>query len=210
MPEGSWTRTAPQRKGTGSAFDIGASRAAGIARQYGEARVVLSFGAADGGAYFGKWLRHQIMQRFGYTEINNVYLDTVSLAEVPDTSFKKMADAKKPWITGVASMNGGWRAYYRNAIEQCHTMIFVVTPAWSRSVWCGGEFKHFLQVNRWRLESGQKPIHGIALMAGGTIDSANNLDRLQIEDNAFPIGYENWWQIDGTALLRLFGMIGRP
>ena len=207
MPDSSWGRTTPRRVGTGAAVDIGSARAAEIASRYGLARVVLSFGAADGGAYFGKWLRHQIMQRFGYTEVNNVYLDTVSLAEVPDTSFKKFADAKKPWITGVASMNGGWRAYYRNAIAQCHTMIFVVTPAWSRSVWCAGEFKHFIEVNRRRLQDRETPIHGIALMAGGTIDSALNLDRIQIEDNIYATGYENWWQMDGQALLRLFGLI---
>lgn len=209
MPESTWGYAHGPRPAQGGAFDLGSARAASIARQFGEAKVVLSFGAAGGGAYFGKWLRHQIMQRFGYTEINNVYLDTVSLAEVPDTTFKKFATATRPWITGVASMNAGWRAYYRNAIAQCHTMIFVVTPAWSSSAWCAGEFQHYEQVNRWRRQTGEKPIHGVALMAGGSIDATPGLDRLQISENIIPAGHEDWWQLDGLGLLRVFSMIGR-
>ena len=207
MAESTWNKAHGPRPAHGAAFDLGSARAAAIARQFGEAKVVLSFGAANGGAYFGKWLRHQIMQRFGYSEVNNVYLDTVSLAEVPETTFKRFATATRPWITGVASMNGGWRAYYRNAIAQCHTMIFVVTPAWSNSPWCAGELAHFEQVNRWRAQTRAKPIQGIALLAGGTIAVTPNVERMDITTGIIEEGHEDWWQLDGVTLLRLFAMM---
>ncbi|MBN3881485.1 MAG: hypothetical protein HWQ44_00460 [Nostoc sp. JL34] len=56
-----------------------------IVSKYGTTHIVLSFGAADGGAMFAQWLQREIMQRKGYTQPNNVYLDTFALDHVPST-----------------------------------------------------------------------------------------------------------------------------
>jgi len=57
-----WTKGVKPKTASTANVDLGAQRAAAIAAQHGEARVVLSFGARGGGTYFARWLRWQIMQ----------------------------------------------------------------------------------------------------------------------------------------------------
>ncbi|MEX2584197.1 MAG: toll/interleukin-1 receptor domain-containing protein [Gemmatimonadota bacterium] len=187
-------------------FKITMDKAARIAQRNGEAKVVLSFGSANGGAYFARWLRWQLMQRFGYSQPNNVYLDTVALETMPGTFFKSV-DKTMPWVTGIASINEGWKQYYDFAISQCHTMIFVVTEAWSSSPWCQGEFQEYAKVNRTRRMNGQKPIKGMALMVSGSIDAEPSLARHQITDHIVSAGVSDWWQVDGLTLLKIFSMV---
>ena len=113
-----WTKAVvPSAHLKTSHVDIDWHRAEAIARQHGTSHIVLSFGAAGGGALFARWLRFQLMERLGLKQPNNVYLDTIGLSLVDETKFM-VRDGRRPWMTGVASMNGGWRAYYRVAISQ--------------------------------------------------------------------------------------------
>ena len=203
-----WTKgVKPTTAGTAN-VDLGAQRAAQIAAQHGEAHVVLSFGARGGGAYFARWLRWQVMQAKGLSKPNNVYLDTVALAEVPATNFA-VVDARKPWLTGIASFNGGWRAYYRNAIMQAQVMIFVGTREWSASPWCRGEYDYYSHEVERRARAQAKPLRGIALMMPGCTETFAGMPSLMARQERVDPRYEDYWHIDGQSLLRLLQMIGK-
>ncbi|MFN6567171.1 hypothetical protein [Dendronalium sp. ChiSLP03b] len=96
--------------------------------------VILSFGSIDGGAMFAQWLQREIMQRKGYTQNNNVYLDTFALDHVPGTEY--IMKEIRATAGGLASLNKAWEEYYRYAISVAHTMIFVATKAWFASLYC--------------------------------------------------------------------------
>src|SRR5687767_4768045 len=104
---------------------IALDRARSIAQRYGETRVIVSFGAADGGALFAQWLRVELMRLKRYREPNSVYLDTIALSQVPGTELR-MREIR-PTAGGLASMNEGWADYYKYAVATAHTMIFVAT-----------------------------------------------------------------------------------
>lgn len=186
-----------------SHVDIDWHRAEAIARQHGTSQIVLSFGAAGGGALFAKWLRFQLMQRLGLHEPNNVYLDTVGLSHVAETKFM-VRDGRRPWLTGVASMNGGWRAYYRVAISQCHTMLFVGTAEFAASPWTKGELEYFEYEKRRRSQGGARPLRGVALLfAGAKPTDFPGMEYIQCERNVVHDDYGDW-TVDGATLLRIF------
>jgi len=133
---------------------------------HGRTHVVLSFGARNGGAYFGKWLRYMIMKREGWTRKNSVYLDTECLKGVPDTTYN-VVDASRPWLIGVASLNPGWKEYYRYAMHQAGAMIFAATPEWSDSTYCAQEKRYYIYENAWRRRNRQPPLRAVELSLGG-------------------------------------------
>lgn len=133
-----------------------------IVSKYGTTHIVLSFGAADGGAMFAQWLQREIMQRKGYTQPNNVYLDTFALDHVPGTRHEMKLI--RPTAGGLASLNEAWDEYYNVAVSTAHTMIFVATTAWYSSLHCKHELKeHFLEENQNRCQKGQRPLSGVVL-----------------------------------------------
>ena len=62
----------------------------------------------------------------------------------------------------VASRNAAWDANYNLAVNVCHTMIFVVTPAWLNSAFCLQELNQFMGAAESRKGSKQ-PLNGIAV-----------------------------------------------
>lgn len=132
-----------------------------LIRKYGRTHVVLSFGAAGGGALFAQWLRLELMKRLGLSQPNNVYLDTVALSSMPGTKLEMRAF--RPTAGGLASMNEGWADYYLAAMAQASAMVFVATPQWFRSPFCGRELNYFIQENQRRKMFGNAPLKGIAL-----------------------------------------------
>ncbi|HEX4111982.1 MAG TPA: hypothetical protein VH020_05550 [Stellaceae bacterium] len=50
----------------------------------------------------------------------------------------------------VGSMNNAWNERYLKAMGEAHTMIFVITPAWLDSAFCGKEFKQFVSLQTTR------------------------------------------------------------
>lgn len=138
-------------------------RAQALQQQHGVTHVTLSFGARNGGAYFARWLRYQIMQRKNWQQVNSVYLDTECLKMVPGTQ-TTVVDAARPWLVGVASMNGGWKEYYRHAVATSQCMIFVATPEWSNSPFCNMERRYFIYENARRRRLHLPALHGIELV----------------------------------------------
>jgi hypothetical protein len=191
-----------------SHIDIDSHRAARIAAQFGTTEIVLSFGAAGGGALFAKWLRWQLMQRFGLHQPNAVYLDTVGLSLVPETNFT-VREKSRPWLTGVASLNGGWRAYYRVAISQCHTMLFVGTQAFAASPWTQGELEYFNYERARRLREGGTPLRGVALiLPGATGDTFAGMELIDCQQNMVNDRFGDW-TLDGPTLLRVLAACKR-
>lgn len=137
-----------------------------LARIHGDTRVVLSFGARNGGAYFASWLRWMIMTRKNWKQANHVYLDTECLKFAGDTKIE-VKDAARPWLTGVASMNSGWKEYYRFAVRQARCMIFVATPEWTDSPYCAMEKRYFIYENYHRRRNHKRPLRGIELSMSG-------------------------------------------
>ncbi len=133
-----------------------------IVSRYGKTYVVLSFGSADGGAMFGQWLQQEIMKKKGYTQPNNVYLDTFGLDNVPGTRHEMKL--VRTTAGGLASLNEAWEEYYIHAVSIAHTMIFVATASWYSSSYCRGELEnHFFEENQNRCQKGERLLSGIVL-----------------------------------------------
>jgi hypothetical protein len=136
------------------------------ADRYGQTGVVLSFGAANGGALFAQWLRHRLMEVLGYTKPNAIYLDTVALGDHSGTKLTMRTfrdpDTGRVIGGGLASMNHTWAEYYTYAMSQAHTMIFVGTAEWFRSPYCSRELNEYIRENQNRVGDAT-PLRGIAL-----------------------------------------------
>jgi hypothetical protein len=190
-----------------SRIDIGWARAAHIAKKHGQTKVVLSFAAANGGAFFAQWLRDQINRWKGLSQPNEVYLDAEALKHVPLTRFV-LKDRRMPWVFGLASMNEGWRGYYRHAIRQADAMIFVGTSDWSRSQWCRGELKDFRDEVAERSREGRKPLNGIALMLPNCTEAFPGLTHIRCQRSYPSPTHEDLWIVGGADLLRIMTALG--
>ena len=155
----------------------------GLKNRTDPSKVVLSFATKDGGAGVAMVLRQAIMQRKGYLKPDDVYMDSVALAQNPTSNVKPVDPSRGQGWKGQISLNDAWNQFYRQAIEECHTMIFIVSPEWTLSKWCKGELDHYEQVNWWRQSVGRKRIKGIALMWGGQINSSEIDVRIDISNS---------------------------
>lgn len=180
--------------------------------------VVVSFGAADGGAMFAQWLHRELVKWKGYTESDNVYLDTFALDRVPNTTYK-MREIR-PTAGGLASLNEEWEKYYKQAISTAHTMIFVATAAWFSSSYCRRELDYFITENQFRARGGLHPVFGVALTFPDSEMSsdfekmtviqtrksyvvADKKKRLTLTGN-----YRDFWIVDEATLQKVVNAIG--
>ncbi len=184
--------------------DAGEPNAGVIARRYGRSRVVLGFGAANGGALFARWLRWNIMRRFGYTEPNAVYLD--GDAPVPETCVEAHAP-DRPWLTAVASRNDGWRAYSRAAMAQSRAVIFVGTKEFGESAWTPEELEYFDDAHRERARERRPPLKGIALVFPGCTVTFPGITTLACRKEALDDAHDDW-VVGPQSLLRIMTLIG--
>ncbi len=100
-------------------------------------RVLMSFGAVDGGFEFGMQLRLDIYQKFGKNADADpafCYLDAESLRV--DSTTKYTYDLKSDKIM---MENPDWDKYYESAMKYCKTMILLITKQWLTSKWCWKE-----------------------------------------------------------------------
>lgn len=139
-----------------------------LVKQWGETKVVLSFGARNGGIEFAHFMRARIMEKFGYKEPNDVYLDCVALrqfappsADVDPMQYSTVLEARDNG--GVAAMNGAWDIFYEYAMGMARVMIFVTTDEWADSYWCQKELAEFGVENGRRRNEKREPLRGIAL-----------------------------------------------
>lgn len=190
--------------------------------QYGRPQVVLSFGAAEGGALFAQWLREELRAKRGYgARQNAVYLDTIALQNAVGTRqvMRTTAEARTSLFGGktatgggLAALNQAWDWYYDYAVASAHTMIFAVTKAWTSSQWCKGEFRTYVKENDARARERRPPLRGIALrFPDGYALAAPHMQMIDAE-KVYVAGearkklsgnYRDFWVLDPAAMQRL-------
>ena len=189
-----------------------------IGERWGVAHVVLSFGARNGGAMLAQWLRLRIMERLRYPRRDNVYIDTIALQGMPDTTLEVKTFGRET-AGGVASINKAWRSEYLHAMHTAHTMIFMFTAEWWQSPNCMGELHYWHRENLERVRAGQPPLRTLGLVfpdaprpvPGGIIPIpaerkyavASPTQRAALGGN-----YREFYTLDDAVLGRLIGLIG--
>lgn len=96
-----------------------------------KSKVLISFGAMDGGFEFAWSIKERIDEIFGS---NTAYIDAVSLENDPNTAYN--------WNEELAiykMSNPNWEAYFKLTMENCDTMILLITRPWLQSNWCNQE-----------------------------------------------------------------------
>lgn len=91
-------------------------------------KVLISFGAIDGGFELAWDLKRRIDEVFGD---NAAYIDAVSLEHDPFTSYNWDQD-----LAIYKMSNPNWETYFRLTMKHCDTMILLITMPWLQSQWC--------------------------------------------------------------------------
>lgn len=93
-----------------------------------KSKVLISFGAMDGGFELAWAVKKQLDDMMGE---NYAYIDAISLENDPNTSYN--------WNEELAiykMANPNWEAYFRLTMENCKTMVLMITKPWLKSKWC--------------------------------------------------------------------------
>jgi hypothetical protein len=102
-------------------------------------KVIISFGARNGGFEFAKMLREAVYGHFNrdirdVSEAGFCYLDAKSLIKEKATT--------TPWVGSIGlykMQNPHWKIFYRTSMKNASTMIFLLTDTWLRSGFCWQE-----------------------------------------------------------------------
>ena len=97
-------------------------------------KVLMSFGAVDGGFEFAMQLRLDIYRKFGKSpdaDGSFCYLDAESLRGAPGTGYKYNAVTDKNMME-----NKDWETLYNAAMASCRTIILLITRQWLTSKYC--------------------------------------------------------------------------
>lgn len=101
--------------------------------------VVISFGAAEGGAVCAGWLRDELHGQLAIDK-DQIYFDTLTLLDKPETQ-----PVRKGETSGaIAPLNPLWQLHYQEAMGKADWMIFLITKEWLASPYCQREFEWFL------------------------------------------------------------------
>jgi hypothetical protein len=141
-------------------------------------RVIVSFGAREGGFELTAQLRLDIMDRYGKrrvvrdpagkwlrTEADDAfcYLDAITLKDASGTSYDQLKLKKK--VNGVERevavdlnkmANPYWNTYYPAAVGNAAVMIFQITTPWLESEYCLEEFGWFIMQGLKNMEAGKE------------------------------------------------------
>jgi hypothetical protein len=99
-----------------------------------DTKVLLSFGAVEGGFEFAMQLRLDIYKKFSQSfdaDPYFCYLDAESLRTSQGTTYKYKSDTDMNIMS-----NDKWKENYKLAMEHCTTMILLITKQWLKSKWC--------------------------------------------------------------------------
>jgi hypothetical protein len=134
-------------------------------------RVIVSFGARDGGFELTAQLRLDIMERYGKRRVIRTpdgrflrleadesfcYLDAVTLKQAPGTSYDRLqldkavagtpaGGAKQKVAIDLNKMaNPFWDTYYPQAVANAAVMVFQITTPWLESPFCLEEMGWFI------------------------------------------------------------------
>lgn len=105
-------------------------------------RVLISFGASEGGFDYSLGLRWAIYQKFNRQPQSDpafVYIDAVSLESATGTAYNYSREYDTHHMS-----NPTWDGFYQAAMRQCKTMIFLISSHWLRSYWCWKELGWFM------------------------------------------------------------------
>ena len=150
-----------------------------IEKLTGTTRVIVSFGARDGGFELTLQLRQDIMDRYGKRKIlrdpagnfmgvqadeSFCYLDAVTLKNAEGTTYEKLKLDKKLQHNPKRAMaidlnkmaNPFWDTYYPAAVANAAVMIFQVTQPWMWSAYCLEELGWFVLQSLANLERGRE------------------------------------------------------
>lgn len=141
-------------------------------------RVIVSFGAREGGFELTAQLRLDIMDRYGKrrvvrdpagkwlrTEADDAfcYLDAITLKDASGTSYdqlklkKKVGGVEREVAVDLNKMaNPYWNTYYPAAVGNAAVMIFQITTPWLESEYCLEEFGWFIMQGLKNMESGKE------------------------------------------------------
>lgn len=141
-------------------------------------RVIVSFGARDGGFELTAQLRLEIMDRYGRRKIIRdpagkflrvdadeafCYLDAVTLAKAEGTTYDRLSvdkdiqGAKRSMAIDLNKMaNPYWDTYYPAAVANAAVMIFQITEPWLWSAYCLEEMAWFITQGLGNLERGKE------------------------------------------------------
>jgi hypothetical protein len=141
-------------------------------------RVIVSFGARDGGFELTAQLRLEIMDRYGKRKVLRdpagkflridadeafCYLDAITLANAEGTTYDRLSvdkdiqGAKRSMAIDLNKMaNPYWDTYYPAAVANAAVMVFQVTEPWLWSAYCLEELAWFLVQGLGNLERGKE------------------------------------------------------
>lgn len=97
-------------------------------------KVLMSFGAKDGGYELVSTLREELMELRGWSDPCSIYLDGPSTKTITSVNKKQIA---------IDYGESYWKALFKAAMRQSKAMVFVVTSQWARSHWCSQEHQWF-------------------------------------------------------------------
>src|SRR5271166_1004410 len=102
-----------------------------------DTKILLSFGAVQGGFEFSMQLRLDIYKKFGRSFDGDpyfCYLDAESLRTNKNTVY-----TYKPNTDMNVMSNTEWAENYKSAMKSCKSMILLITKQWLTSKWCWAE-----------------------------------------------------------------------
>ena len=108
-----------------------------VAEVTNDTKVLMSFGARTGGFEFAMQLRHDIYRKFGVDPAARpgfCYLDGESLRGDPRTTYTYDARSDNNMMA-----NPEWDENYQAAMDNCKTMVLLITREWLVSKWCWRE-----------------------------------------------------------------------
>lgn len=102
-----------------------------------KSKVLISFGAMDGGFEYAWAIKKLLDDMMGE---NYAYIDAISLENDPSTSYN--------WNEALAIYkmeNPNWETYFKLTMENCETMILLITKPWLESQWCNMELEWLIE-----------------------------------------------------------------
>jgi hypothetical protein len=163
-------------------------------------RVIVSFGARDGGFELTAQLRLDIMERYGRRRVLRThdgrflsleadesfcYLDAVSLKQAPGTTYDRLQlDKTVAGLAGGAKQkvaidlnkmaNPFWDTYYPQAVANAAVMVFQITTPWLESPFCLEEMGWFI-VQSLRNTALGRPLACVFMVFDEAKDAFSNL-----------------------------------
>lgn len=126
-------------------------------------KIVLSFGAAEGGVICAGWLQGIIASELNISK-DDIYFDVITLLDAPETKLEMSLPKNGIGSGGMKPVNPLWREHYKGAMTHADWMIFIITKEWIKSNNCIQELEWFgEQVRKKSAPSATQKLDGLAI-----------------------------------------------